>query len=177
MKETTGEGTIPVTLEIDFSDAGGTYAINLGSVNGKDGMSLTSSRDGEGRRWTECHCTQLQEWGNGLRLTYQACRPSTPLSGKLEDPNHIRANYFDRKEHQRVRQKRCDDRDDDRRFVRIGQVENERGIWTVTRAEPMAKDCFRIIAVCGLLISPRGSRFLSDQLDRAGAMPVEHAKQ
>jgi hypothetical protein len=96
-EETTGAGTVPLTLEIAINDAAGTYAISLGSVNGKDGMPLPAQGTAKST-WTQC--TRDDCKSGETNTPYIPTLPSLdPLAGKLKgDPNHIQASYFDRKD-------------------------------------------------------------------------------
>ena len=98
LRDATGAGTLPITLEIDIYNAGSTYAINLGSVNGKDGRPLPPQGTFN-ERWTQC---TRDDCKSGERNSpFLPSLPSLdPLSGKLKDPNHIQDSYFDRKENQ-----------------------------------------------------------------------------
>jgi hypothetical protein len=96
--ETKGGGTLPLTLDVTTDDASGTYAISLGSVNGKDGMPQPGKGSVQ-QKWTRC--TRDDCKSGETDTPYMPGLPSlSPLSGKLTDRNHIQASYFDKKENQ-----------------------------------------------------------------------------
>jgi hypothetical protein len=98
LHETRGEGTLPVTLDIAIDDAGGTYTINLGSVNGKDGWPLPAQGEVKSTS-TVCIRDDCRSKESETPFIPSLSTPY-PLSGKLEDPNHIQASYFERKDQQ-----------------------------------------------------------------------------
>jgi hypothetical protein len=94
--ETTGDGTLPMTVDVDIDDVHGTYNIRFGSVNGKDGKPLPP-QGVTTFHWTQCTKGDCKEGGQNTPFI-PSVPPLSPLSGKVKDRNHVQASYFDRKD-------------------------------------------------------------------------------
>jgi hypothetical protein len=95
--ETNGEGTSPITVDVEIDETRGAYWIRFGTPTGKDGKPLP--RQGTAtNQWTQC--TNGNCKNGGQTTPFIPSIPSlSPLSGQFKDRNHVQASYFDRKEH------------------------------------------------------------------------------
>ncbi len=95
--ETTGQGTMPMTVDVDIDETHGTYSIRFGPVIGKDGRPLPQQGTAT-FKWTQCTNGDCKQ--GGQTTPFIPSVPSLgPLSGPLKDRNHVQASYFDKKEH------------------------------------------------------------------------------
>jgi hypothetical protein len=94
--EGTGDGTYPATLTVNIDEIHHTYEIKFGEPTDARGLPTTKWQPLGKEHWTRCTRGACQT--HEMNIEMPGIELSNPLSGNLQDLNHIQASASDRRE-------------------------------------------------------------------------------
>ncbi len=94
--EGTGDGTYPATVTVNIDEVHHTYEIKFGEPTDARGLPTTKWQPLGKEHWTRCTRGDCQT--SEMNIEMPGIELSGPLSGPLQDPNHIQASDSERKE-------------------------------------------------------------------------------